>query len=168
MQKHDQLLNSHLQSQSITTEFQSVHTVAEVQVWFEDGLPDSFTINLPLVENQTENESAVHDLAKIFQPHDTTVAKKNLNIHSIVTHLKYKNPALLLSIRDKNTSEPTSLYAALKQPQWVPAMKEELSALHDNDTWTLVPRNSTMNVVGSKWVFKTKFKVQTRWLCRKI
>ena len=35
-------------------------------------------------------------------------------------------------------------------------MIEELDALHKNQTWTLVPREPHMNVVGSKWVFKAK------------
>ncbi|GKV11743.1 hypothetical protein SLEP1_g22966 [Rubroshorea leprosula] len=36
-------------------------------------------------------------------------------------------------------------------------MKEELEALHKNNTWTLVPTPSPQtNIVGSNWVFKTK------------
>lgn len=55
-------------------------------------------------------------------------------------------------------SEPRSVRSALNSPHWYAAMKEELSALHHNDTWDLVPRDPEMNVVGSKWVFKTKLK----------
>jgi hypothetical protein len=37
-------------------------------------------------------------------------------------------------------------------------MKEELAALYQNETWKLVPRTPKMNVIGSKWVFKSKLK----------
>lgn len=37
-------------------------------------------------------------------------------------------------------------------------MREKLRALDQNKTWGLVPRTYDMNVVGSKWIFKIKFK----------
>jgi hypothetical protein len=37
-------------------------------------------------------------------------------------------------------------------------MTEELTALHQNQTWILVPRTPDMHVIGSKWVLKTKLK----------
>ena len=37
------------------------------------------------------------------------------------------------------------------------AMDDEIQALRDNCTWDLVPRPPKMNIVGSKWVFRTKY-----------
>ncbi|CAH9134787.1 unnamed protein product [Cuscuta epithymum] len=36
-------------------------------------------------------------------------------------------------------------------------MAEEFNALIFNNTWDLVPFDNTKNVVGSKWIYKTKY-----------
>ncbi|CAH9107012.1 unnamed protein product [Cuscuta europaea] len=36
-------------------------------------------------------------------------------------------------------------------------MPDEFNALINNNTWNLVPFDNTKNVVGSKWIYKTKF-----------
>jgi len=39
-------------------------------------------------------------------------------------------------------------------------MHEELNQFARNEVWTLVPRTSEMNVIGTKWVFKNKLDGQ--------
>jgi hypothetical protein len=51
--------------------------------------------------------------------------------------------------------EPYRVEDALKDPDWVVAMQEELNNFIRNELWHLVPR-SNQNVVGTKWVFRNK------------
>ena len=53
---------------------------------------------------------------------------------------------------------PTSHRTALSEPAWRAAMEDEFDALQRNQTWRLVPRPSGTNIVGSKWIFKTKLR----------
>ena len=55
------------------------------------------------------------------------------------------------------TSVPKGFKSTAKNPQWLMAMEEEMVALHSNETWELVPRPHNTNIVGSKWIFHTKF-----------
>ncbi|XP_058069909.1 uncharacterized protein LOC131218989 isoform X1 [Magnolia sinica] len=41
-------------------------------------------------------------------------------------------------------------------PGWFLEMEEEFVAVLHNNTWDLIPQSPTMNLVGCKWVFKTK------------
>lgn len=57
------------------------------------------------------------------------------------------------------TELPTNVAQALQNPTWRKAMQDEYDALINNNTWELVPASLTMNVVGSKWVFRIKNNV---------
>jgi len=39
-------------------------------------------------------------------------------------------------------------------------MQEELNQFTRNDVWSLIPRTSEMNVIGTKWVFRNKMDEQ--------
>ncbi|KAK1601131.1 hypothetical protein QYE76_007892 [Lolium multiflorum] len=53
---------------------------------------------------------------------------------------------------------PVSHRDALRETAWRAAMAEEVAALHHTRTWVLVPRPPGVNVVGCKWIFKTKHR----------
>jgi hypothetical protein len=54
--------------------------------------------------------------------------------------------------------EPSSLNAALADPNWKQAMDSEFSALMRNNTWHLVSPTSGRNLIACKWVYKIKRK----------
>jgi histone deacetylase 1/2 len=55
-----------------------------------------------------------------------------------------------------STGEPENLDEALNDPNWRKAMQEEITALHKNGTWHLVPAVKRANVINCKWVYKIK------------
>ncbi|XP_035540011.1 uncharacterized mitochondrial protein AtMg00820-like [Juglans regia] len=61
-----------------------------------------------------------------------------------------------LSTLSSIPDEPTSYTEASKFPAWRAAMASEFEALLRNKTWSLVPPHPSQNLLGSKWVLKTK------------
>ncbi|XP_019155729.1 PREDICTED: uncharacterized protein LOC109152485 [Ipomoea nil] len=55
-----------------------------------------------------------------------------------------------------STDDPTCYSQAVGHPQWRDAMDQDFNALLHNNMWTLVPATPDMNIVGCKWVFRTK------------
>jgi histone deacetylase 1/2 len=53
---------------------------------------------------------------------------------------------------------PVSHHDALHELEWRAAMADEFAALQSTNTWVLVPRPPGVNIVGSKWIFKTKHR----------
>jgi hypothetical protein len=66
---------------------------------------------------------------------------------------------------------PKTYKTALLDPNWATAMKDEFTALLENQTWQLVHRPSNTNIVSGKWVFCQKFhsdgslaRYKARWV----
>ncbi|KAK2450734.1 putative mitochondrial protein [Trifolium repens] len=57
-----------------------------------------------------------------------------------------------------HTLEPTSYDEACKHECWQQAMKTELDALAKTGTWELVDLPPLVKPIGSKWVYKVKYK----------
>ncbi|KAL3830766.1 hypothetical protein ACJIZ3_019568 [Penstemon smallii] len=54
--------------------------------------------------------------------------------------------------------EPSSFTQASKFSDWRSAMQQEFDALMNTKTWSLIPPSPGQNLIGCKWIFKTKFR----------
>lgn len=52
--------------------------------------------------------------------------------------------------------EPRGYKSIVKHLAWLLAMDDEIAVLKHNNTWQLFPRPPDHNVVGCRWIFKTK------------
>ncbi|XP_031267887.1 uncharacterized protein LOC116126340 [Pistacia vera] len=83
------------------------------------------------------------------------------NCHPMLTRSKTRNNQITSQAYLATTSilyEPKSVSEALTTSEWRQAMNEDFESLKRNNTWELVPPTSDVNIVGCKWVFKTKLK----------
>ncbi|KAJ0589103.1 putative RNA-directed DNA polymerase [Helianthus annuus] len=55
-----------------------------------------------------------------------------------------------------NVADPLTFQEAVKSREWQKAMEVEFQAIVRNDTWQLVSLPAGKNLVGVKWLFKTK------------
>lgn len=56
-------------------------------------------------------------------------------------------------------TKPRSFKEASKDHNWIQANHHEIDALEGNKTWELVPLPVGKGSIGSKWVYKIKYKV---------
>uniref|UniRef100_A0A2N9I3B6 Uncharacterized protein n=1 Tax=Fagus sylvatica TaxID=28930 RepID=A0A2N9I3B6_FAGSY len=102
--------------------------------------------------------------ATVSTPHPMITRSKNLITKPKIPMdgtVRYPLPKALLVVAHGSLSEPepTCYTMASKSREWRQAMNLEFNALLQNHTWTLVPSHPSQNLIGCKWVFRVKRKV---------
>jgi hypothetical protein len=69
---------------------------------------------------------------------------------ALLTASAASSAAPISRVMSSPTSEPIAFSDADRYEAWHGAMRDEIQALHSNNTWSLVPFHSSMNVVGSR------------------
>lgn len=107
-----------------------------------EGSPSS-----PCTPSHTEEQERImHESAKISQLYDHTL-------------VKWRNISDILAQCNHCIVEPEKCEEAAQDKAWIKAMEEKLSVIEKNGTWELVDRPSDKQVIGVKWVFKTKLNL---------
>ncbi|CAN0874921.1 Retrovirus-related Pol polyprotein from transposon RE1 [Linum grandiflorum] len=86
---------------------------------------------------------------------------KGITKHSIAAVVNYANLSatyIAFALNVLTQQDPNSYEEASKYPHWNTAVIDELGALEENQTWDIVPKPNGARLLGSKWVFRTKFK----------
>jgi hypothetical protein len=84
--------------------------------------------------------------------------KVKYGLEKVVNYSKLSSENFSFVSSLNKTVEPKFFFQAVKDPNWVTAMNEELEALNINDTWDLVDLPPGRKTVGCKWVYKIKYK----------
>ena len=106
---------------------------------------DGFEVNLP--------PSLDHTQSSLHQDSST--------VHPLAHFISYDNfcnnhKAFLTAITINN--EPKHFKQAVKDIRWIEAMKQEIQALEENETWSLNELPEGKQAIDSKWVCKIKYK----------
>nr|KAJ0196282.1 hypothetical protein LSAT_V11C700351460 [Lactuca sativa] len=105
----------------------------------------------PREEPTTPSSESPNDLNPVLKVKSLADIYRSTTPHSL-PH------GLVATKSDELFYEPRTFKQASKLPHWQCAMQEEITSLHKNNTWHLVPPQQEMNVVGCKWIFKVKRK----------
>lgn len=81
--------------------------------------------------------------------------------YQISHHLSYSHLLIHTQTFLSSTStivEPHTYNEAISNLLWVQAMKEEIQALENNHTWSIVSLPPGKTLIGCKWDYKIKYK----------
>ncbi|GJY05778.1 ribonuclease H-like domain-containing protein [Tanacetum coccineum] len=119
--------------------------------------------------NLDQNPSSSQGVQNVRRSSRQSVFPKNYNDFVVESKVKYGlekyvsysklNTEIFCFISQLNkTREPKTYFEASKYSHWIDAMNQEMNALLRNGTWELVELPEGRKAIGSKWIYKIKFR----------
>ncbi|GJT37651.1 putative RNA-directed DNA polymerase [Tanacetum coccineum] len=107
-------------------------------LFFQD--PTNAGLNIPITDVSFENTDEKYGLEKVMN------------------YSKLSSGNYCFSTSLNKSTEPSTFYEAIKDRNWIDAMNAEIEALNRNNTWTITTLPKGRKAIGSKWVYKIKYK----------
>ncbi|GKD23982.1 ribonuclease H-like domain-containing protein, partial [Tanacetum coccineum] len=85
-------------------------------------------------------------------------SKVKYGIEKYVGYSKLNSENYCFITQLNKTREPKSYFKASKYPHWTDAINQEMDALLSNGTWEMVELPEGRKAIGSKWIYKIKFR----------
>ena len=85
-------------------------------------------------------------------------SKVKYGLEKFVNYSKLSSENLCFTAELNKSFEPKTYKEASRFPHWREAINKEMKALYDNDTFEIVFLPKGRKAIGSKWVFKIKYK----------
>ncbi|GJT78921.1 ribonuclease H-like domain-containing protein [Tanacetum coccineum] len=119
--------------------------------------------------NLDQNPSSSQGVQNVRRSSRQSVFPKNYNDFVVESKVKYGlekyvgysklNSEIFCFVTQLNkTREPKTYFEASKYSHWIDAMNQEMDALLRNGTWELVDLPEGRKAIGSKWIYKIKFR----------
>ena len=95
----------------------------------------------------------------------TFSSSTRLSVPSTMQQEEYSSESLITKVRSLvdiyescnfTVLKPENYEAATKEEVWNKAMEEEIKMIEKNNTWELVDRPKNKEIIGVKWVYKSK------------
>lgn len=112
------------------------------------GRPEKRKHQVPVIENGDSSSKENGNLAKVEEHEDED--EKTTDCFDAISLEEFAGLTCI---------DPIDVEQALRSPdteKWKKAMREEIDALRNNKTWTIVERPEHKKIIGSKWVLRTK------------
>nr|GEW23667.1 ribonuclease H-like domain-containing protein [Tanacetum cinerariifolium] len=91
-------------------------------------------------------------------PQNISQGSKKYGLEKYVTYTNLNTSIYSFSINLNKSSEPTSYFEAVKNPNWIEAMNNEIEALKRNNTWIVCDLPKGRKAIRSKWLWRIKYK----------
>ncbi|KAI3707390.1 hypothetical protein L6452_25856 [Arctium lappa] len=134
-----------------------IHPTAESNSWVSaEPLNTLLPSNLPSSENLSSESTQ-----QLIADEPQSSSSVNIQIVDPSSELSNNAPAQrwtkdhpIDQILGDPDAEPKKTDDALRDPNWVSAMQEELTEFSRNKVWNLIPRPSDKTVIGTKWGYR--------------
>ncbi|RDX89133.1 putative mitochondrial protein, partial [Mucuna pruriens] len=101
-------------------------------------------------------EDVTHDMPIALRKGKQSYVKYPISQFVCTDHLSIQHQSFIISIDTIKT--PILVQEALKDENWVQAMKEEMEALENNSTWEIVDKPKDKRDVGCRWIYTLNYK----------